>query len=443
MQNKVVWREGLFIRPQHFQQNDRYYNYELMTRTSQSRSNNWGLFNLNIDEHLLSTGKIIVENVSGFLPDGTLFNINSKDLNNLILDIKTTDTNKYIYLVLPLYVQDSDDVHFEEQKNLLTRYKSSTLSNVPNTNAGESSSSDILTAEHNFKLILEDDLNDGYVKIAIAKIGAVSTSGAALLDDSFTPTYLHLNSSKKLISKINELISMLTYRAEKLAEKISDSVLQATELGDYLMLQLLNKSESKFHFLLTQDKVHPDELFLELSTLAGELAVFMKKEKRLLKQITYNHYQQSSSFDEILDELKLMLTMVLEQNSISLPIEKRKYGIYIAPIKDKEIIKNSTFIFSVSADISAQKIKEILVSSLKLGTIETIKNLVNYHLVGFKIKPLSSPPKEIPYRVNHLYFSLELNDENTKELLKSAGFAFHLSADVPNISYSLWAIKNN
>lgn len=44
MENRVIWREGLFIRPQHFQQNDRYYSYELMTRTYQSRQNNWGGF---------------------------------------------------------------------------------------------------------------------------------------------------------------------------------------------------------------------------------------------------------------------------------------------------------------------------------------------------------------------------------------------------------------
>jgi len=442
MQNKVVWREGLFIRPQHFQQNDRYVNHELMTRSSQGRANNWGLFNLNIDEHLLSTGKIIVESVSGLLQDGTLFEINSKEENHLTLDIKTTDANKLIYLILPLYIQDSDDVHFDEQRNLLTRYKAKTLPNVPNTNAGESSSSDLLVAEHNFKLSFDGEFNDGYVKIALAKIGSVATNGSVSLDDSYFPTYFHLNSSRKLISKVNELISIITYRAEKLADKISHSILQATELGDYLMLQLLNKTESRFHFLLTQDKIHPDELFLELTSLSGELAVFMKKEKRLLKQITYNHYEQSSSFDAILEELKSMLTMVLEQSSISLEIEKRKYGIYIAALKDKDIVNNSSFIFTVTADISAQKIKEVLVSSLKIGTIETIKNLVNYHLVGFKIKPLANPPKEIPYRVNHLYFSLELNEENKKELLKSTGFAFHLSADVPNIDYSLWAIKN-
>lgn len=443
MENRVIWREGLFIRPQHFQQNDRYYNYELMTRTYQSRHNNWGFFDFRINEHMLSTGKIIIENASGIMPDGTLFNIDAKDSYNLTLEIGNMDMNKFIYLSLPINMKNSDETHFEEQKNLLTRYKSKTISNVPNVNAGEVSSSDLFIAQHNFKLQLEDELSDNYISIKIARISNVSNSGIVSLDETFLASYLHLNSSKYLLSQINELSSMLSYRAEQLAQKISDSILQTSEMGDYLMLQVLNKYNSSFHFLLTQDKIHPDELFKELTLLAGELAIFMKKEKRLLIQFTYDHINQSTSFESIIEELKSMLTMVLEQNSISLAIEERKYGIHIVPIKDKELVKNSTFIFSVNADLSAQKIKETLVTGLKIGTIETIKNLVNYHLVGFKIKPLPNPPKEIPYRVNHLYFKLELNEKNLNELFKSAGFAFHLSAELPNVKYSLWAIKNN
>ena len=84
-----------------------------------------------------------------------------------------------------------------------------------------------------------------------------------------------------LRSKIDELMSMLSYRSEKLAEKISNSSLQASELGNFLMLQLINKSESHLHFLMSQDKIHPQDLFLALSSLASELAIFMKKEKKL------------------------------------------------------------------------------------------------------------------------------------------------------------------
>lgn len=440
MQNKIVWREGLFIRPQHFQQNDRYYNYELMTRTINSKSNNWGLYDLKIDENLLNNSVISINNASGILPDGTLFNLSSKE-QTLTLDIKVSDTNKIIFLILPHFIKDSDDVNFENQKNIFTRYSAKVIQDVPNTNAGESSISDILVAQQNFKLVTQDNVNDSYAKIEIAKIGNVSPSGGISFDETFIPTYLHFNNSKQ-ITKVKELLSMISYRAEKLAENLSDSSAQSAELGNYLMLQLLNQAEARFNFFLTQDKINPDQVFLELTTLAAQLAVFMKKEKRIVTQIIYNHFEQYSSFNKILDELKSMLTMVLEQNSISLPVEKRKYGIYIAPIKDTQLIKDSTFIFAVSADTSIQKVKETLLSSLKLGTIETIKNLINYHLVGFKIRTLSSAPKEIPYKVNHLYFSIELSEENKKELLKSSGFAFYLSSEITNINYAIWAIKN-
>ncbi len=298
-----------------------------------------------------------------------------------------------------------------------------------------------MIAKYNFKLQFEEDINQGLLKLKVAKIGNVSATQSVSLESSFEPTFLHLNSCESLLSKIKELSSMLNYRAEKLAEKISDTTLQSTELGHYLMLQLLNKAYARISYYLSQEKTHPDELFLELSSLSSELAVFMNKTRRDIEIINYNHYEQHNCFLTLLQKLKGMLSMVLEQNSISLNIEQKKYGIYIAALNDKKILNDSTFIFAVSASISTEKLKEILTTGLKIGTIETIKNLVNFHLVGFKLKVLNTAPKEIPYKTNHLYFKIELTQENKKELAKSAGFAFHLSTQVDDISYALWAIK--
>jgi len=442
MDNRIVWREGLFIRPQHFQQNDRYYAYELMKRTASSGSNIWGFFELEIDQDLLGSGKIVIKKASGILKDGTLFDIDSKD-SVLALDINSDDYNKNIYLALPILISNSDDVHFEDQENILTRFRSKSVSEISNSNSGENSVSDILIAKHNFKLLSEDDVNEGYIKIKVASIISLSSSGLVTLDSSYIPTFLHLNKMSDLISKIDELLSMLSYRSEKLAEKISNSSLQASELGNFLMLQLINKSESKLHFFMSQDKIHPQDLFLELSSLASELAIFMKKEKKLSSQFTYIHEELGESFGSIIEELKYMLSMVLEQNSITLNIEKRKYGISVAQIKDKEILYNSSFILAVTADAKAEKINKSLMTNLKMGSIENIRNLVNYHLKGFKIKALPTPPREIPYRVNHLYFEIELNEIDKTELAKSGGFAFHMSAELPNLEYSLWAIRSN
>lgn len=441
MENKIVWKEGLFIRPQHFQQNDRHYSFELRTRTIQSRANNWGFFNLNIDDTLLNTGKLLIKSASGILPDGTLFELSSQDESDLIIEVQASDVGKFVYLTLPLYIENSDEVHFEEQESLLTRYKSKLLKEIPNINAGENSSSDLIVAKQNFSLQFEEDINQGLIKLKVAKIGNVSAAQVITLDETFEPTYLHLNSCEALVFKIKELSSMLNYRAEKLAEKISDSTLQSTELGHYLMLQLLNRVHSRIDYFISQDKIHPDEVFLELTSFSSELAVFMNKNRRDTDIIKYNHYEQYICFSNLFFKLKDMLSMVLEQNSISLNIEAKKYGIHIVPLKDKKILDNSTFIFAVSADISTDKLKEVLTTGLKIGTIETIKNLVNFHLVGFKLKSLTTAPKEIPYKTNHLYFKIELTNENKKELAKSAGFAFHLSTQVENISYALWAIK--
>lgn len=135
--------------------------------------------------------------------------------------------------------------------------------------------------------------------------------------------------------------------------------------------------------------------------------------------------------------------MVLEQNSIALGIEKRKYGIHVSQIEEKSLVDNATFIFAVSADIEGEKLTKLLLANLKVGSIETIRNLVNYHLAGFTLKPLSVAPRQIPYRMNNLYFKLELNAEDREKLKASGGFAFHLSKEIPEISYELWVIRND
>ena len=73
--HKVVWQEGMLLRPQHFQQNDRYYDYQLKTRTQKLDSYAWGFFELEIDRQFLNMGKLVVSKASGILPDGTLFDI--------------------------------------------------------------------------------------------------------------------------------------------------------------------------------------------------------------------------------------------------------------------------------------------------------------------------------------------------------------------------------
>ena len=55
--NKVVWSEGLFLRPQHFQQQDRYFERYVETRCQALVPHSWGFTDLELERDFLGIGK--------------------------------------------------------------------------------------------------------------------------------------------------------------------------------------------------------------------------------------------------------------------------------------------------------------------------------------------------------------------------------------------------
>ena len=441
MPKQIAWREGLFIRPQHFQQSSYAQNSEMMLRTKLSGSNMWGLMSLNLDDQLLSMGKISCVSAEGILPDGTFFTDNDF-ISTLSIDINKEDEGKNIYLTLPLNNQFEDNTYFEEQEEVPTRYVAKTHSDVVNTNMDEDSKADITFAYPNLKLSKE--AREGYSYIQIAKIATVSANNTVTLDEAYNPTYIHLHKAAHILTKLDEFKGMIRYRAEKLIEKISSDRLKSTELRDYLILQLLNKYESKLHYFATQENIHPGELYFELSSFIAELAVFMSKEKRLGREFTYVHKEQHASFEGLFLEIKTLLGQALESASTLVPLDKHKFGVHIASLQDKSVLVNSIFVLAISGDLEGNKLKKLLVDNLKIGTVEDIRNLVNHHLPGFGYAPLATAPKEVPYRVNNLYFAITLKNSDKENLVKSTGLALHFpDTDKYNIEFMLWSIRKD
>src|SRR5271155_2368789 len=69
-ENKVVWGEGLFLQPQHLQQQERYFERLVRTSTGGLRPFAWGLTQLELDSDLLTLGKFAGRSAAGILPGG-------------------------------------------------------------------------------------------------------------------------------------------------------------------------------------------------------------------------------------------------------------------------------------------------------------------------------------------------------------------------------------
>ena len=77
--NKVIWTEGMFLQPQHFQQQDRFAARQLDGRIAAGLQWPWGLVSLQIDDAALLQGRVVLSAARGVLPDGTAFAVPDDD----------------------------------------------------------------------------------------------------------------------------------------------------------------------------------------------------------------------------------------------------------------------------------------------------------------------------------------------------------------------------
>src|SRR5271166_2897869 len=100
--NRVAWQEGMFLRAQHFQQQDRALESLVQGRTSALRPHGWGMVNWVVNRDMLATGQFAASVASGVFEDGTPFSLPGDADHPLPLDVPEGTRNSLVYLALPV-----------------------------------------------------------------------------------------------------------------------------------------------------------------------------------------------------------------------------------------------------------------------------------------------------------------------------------------------------
>ncbi|MGB0903248.1 type VI secretion system baseplate subunit TssK, partial [Halocynthiibacter sp.] len=109
--NKVVWSDGLFVKPHHFQQQTRYHERFAVRLAAGSDPYNYGFTSLILNDEMLAMGKVAIVSSAGIMPDGTPFDMPGQDNLPPVLDISEGFTaNQIIYLCLPLSMEGGLEV---------------------------------------------------------------------------------------------------------------------------------------------------------------------------------------------------------------------------------------------------------------------------------------------------------------------------------------------
>ncbi len=153
------------------------------------------------------------------------------------------------------------------------------------------------------------------------------------------------------------------------------------------------------------------------------------------------HHDLRASFDPVFAALRESLSAVLEQTATPIPLKKKKYGISVATIADRNLLTSAEFVLAVNADVPAETLRAQFPSHIKIGSVEKIRELVNLSLPGIQVTALPVAPRQIPYHSGFAYFQLDRNNPLWTQLAASGGIAIHIAGEFPALQMEFWAIR--
>ena len=443
--NKVIWTEGMFLQPQHFQLQDRYFEGFIKNWAAPLYPYSWGFSTIEINTTLLKQGKIQLTKGSGIFPDGTPFDFPSQNDPPLPLDIDPNLRDEDIVLALPLQgIQTTEMATSGSPDNQLARYLEDEIKIPDCTTTINNEVTGIKIGRLNLKLMCKRDAANAYTTLGVARIKERSIN-EVILEEKFIPPMLNVASNEILTRYLQELCGLLTQRGNDLAAFYAQPGDRGSAgIADFLMLQTINRHELLFSHLNTLSILHPEKLYSICLNLVGDLAIFNDSNShRPNFQPAYQHDALWVCFDKIMVKIRELLASCVDSKVTLIKLEKDQFSVWHAVIHNKALFRNANFILAIKTQYPAETIRERFPSHIKIGPHDKIRNIVNNALTGIPLIPLSFDARRIPIPIHtgFTYFEFGRENELWNELEHSAGLAFFIAGNFPELELELWTVE--
>ncbi len=437
--NRVVWQEGMFLRAQHFQQQDRWLEAILRARVAALRPHPWGIVSLDIDRDLLGVGRFAALAGTGVFEDGTVFAIPRDTDHPPPLDVPQNTRNQIVYLAVPIGQAGSVEVAADgtgEARWALAAFE------AYDTHSASPLPAELQVGRLRLRYMLEEENRAGFFCIGLARITEMTADKRVLLDERWIPPALVCAASAPLAGLMTELAGMLNQRGESLAARVTAPGQRGVaEVTDFLLLQAINRWQALLTHWAEAGAVHPADFYATLVQMAGEFATFTEAARRPNAYPAYRHEDLQRSFAPVVADLRRSLAAVIDAAALPIPLQEKRFGVRVGQITDRGILRAAQFVLVVRADVPAETLRQRFPRQAKIGAVEEITNLVNVQLPGIEISPMAVAPRQLPFYANATYFELDRNAAHWQKMQASGGFAIHVSGEFPGLWMELWAIR--
>jgi type VI secretion system protein ImpJ len=445
---KVVWSEGMFMQPHHFQQWDRYYENELKFRLNTFIPYAWGVSHLEIDKEALANGTFSLLSFKGVLSDGLSINIPECDTPPRMRDVKKSFPASSDILEVVLAIPSvkrgkqvcrmADDTD-ESKKTRLEQ----TFIAVQDENGGVSECQ-IPVSKKRFEIRFANESLDDYTWIKIAEV-IRSQTGSYSLHQEFIAPSTSISSCQYLLNLTGRIFEKLVGKSNSLRERRGQKSIDVAEFGvadvtNLWMLYTINSCIPALKYMLETKSGHPERLYLLLTQLFGQLTTFSHSISA--KDIPpYKHENLRETFKELEEKLNGLTEIVSSTKFVPIPLNKVRELLYAGQIIDENIVDKANLFLAIGGNIPAEEILAKIPRMIKISSRDNIDLILSANMQGLIVSHEQRVPSAIPVKMGTQYFSLKTYGGIWDGIRESRTIAIALPSGFSDCHIELIAVK--
>lgn len=443
---KVLWGEGLFLRPQHFQQQDAYHEWRLAQSVRNLHPYAWGVRSVKVDTDALQAGRLRLLELSLLLPDGESYVAPSEDElpPPLTLDGALGEQSEAIVFACAASMR-AHGSNFapscEEADTAVRYYQKQTSCDDLYT---EASPAELTLLGKSLRLVVAQEPPGHLVSLPLVRLRR-NSAGAFELDARFVPPIASLQASPVMHLHLRRLLDVLQAKVEALYGFHREPTKNVIEFrsGDVASFWLLHTASSAYaslSHLMRHPGLHPERLFQSLLELAGALLTFSKG-FGLSDLPAYDHTNPGPGFFKLDHIIRELLETVISTRYFAIALSEVRPSFHQGRLDAQQISGSTSLYLGVSASMPATELVEAVPMRFKIGAPDDVEKLVLSAMAGVPLTHAPQVPAAIPVRPGSYYFAVEPRGALYERMLQAQAVSLYVPTGLADLKLELIAVN--
>jgi len=292
--------------------------------------------------------------------------------------------------------------------------------------------------------VLEADTTDDLLTMSIGQIER-DGSGHFVYDPLFVAPSVRIGASDCLMVMLRRIVEILEEKSATLSRQQHptggrfQAGMSARDVSQFWFLHALNSSLTPLRHLLLSKHGHPEELFREMSRLAGALCTFdMDTHPSSLP--AYDHGNPGPSFHILDAEIRRLLEVVVPSQTIVIPLRAALRYFFEGEVQDERCFGRCRWVLGIHSPIGEADLINKTLQLIKVCSSEFVPELVKRALPGLTLTHMQVPPSAISAKVDSQYFTISRSGPCWEHIRKTKAVGLYVPGDFPSPELDLIVI---